>query len=269
MKNRIGVVVLVLICLGLGIGLMTVNHNATRQQTEDSEKISTYSNKWVTTSGKLDEAKQASAVLENDLRAERQASSELSNKLSQTSENLSQTQASLSQTQESLAAAKKEIADRDSKIGELEAQKVALDKQAGDLSLAITNLTAQIDDTQKKLAASEGDKAFLETQLQKLIAEKADLERQFNDLSVLRAQVAKLKEDLSIARRLEWIRNGLFASNDQKGAQKLMRGINPGATAEAKARPNYDLNVEVTSDGSVRVIPPITNAPASKPAAAK
>src|SRR5258706_15909096 len=33
---------------------------------------------------------------------------------------------------------------------------------------------------------------------------RSDLERQFNDLSALRTQVSKLKEELSIARRLEW-----------------------------------------------------------------
>jgi hypothetical protein len=124
----------------------------------------------------------------------------------------------------------------------------------------------QIADTQKRLTTSEGDKAFLEKELQRLITEKAELERQFNDLTVLRAQVAKLKEELSIARRLDWIRNGLFASSDQKGAQKLMQGLTPAATAQAKlAKPNYDLNVEVTSDGSVRVIPPLTNGPAATP----
>ncbi len=49
------------------------------------------------------------------------------------------------------------------------------------------------------------------------MAEKAELERQFNDLAVLRAQVSKLKEELSVARRLEWIRQGLFASTEQRG----------------------------------------------------
>jgi len=95
------------------------------------------------------------------------------------------------------------------------------------------------------------------------MTEKTELERQFNDLTVLRAQVAKLKEDLSIARRIEWIRQGLFANSDQKGAQKLMQGVG-APTTQARAtppRPKYDLNVEVRSDGSVRVIPPATNAP--------
>jgi hypothetical protein len=93
------------------------------------------------------------------------------------------------------------------------------------------------------------------------MAEKSELEKQFNDLTVLRAQVSKLKEELSVARRLEWIRQGLFASNDQKGAQKLMQGTAP-SSAKAPKR-SYDLNVEVSADGSVKVIPPLTNRPAA------
>jgi hypothetical protein len=69
--------------------------------------------------------------------------------------------------------------------------------------------------------------------------------------------VAKLKEELSIARRIDWIRRGLFAATDEKGAQRLMQ---PSASAQPKAaKPSYDLNVEVSSDGSVKVIPPATN----------
>ena len=129
------------------------------------------------------------------------------------------------------------------------------------MSTAITNLTTQIEETQRKLATSEGEKGFLEKELKRLMAEKAELERQFNDLAVLRAQVSKLKEELSVARRLQWIRQGLFAGDDQKGAQKLMQSSAP---AQSKApKPSYDLNVEVSADGSVKVIPPLTNRPAA------
>jgi hypothetical protein len=89
-----------------------------------------------------------------------------------------------------------------------------------------------------------------------MMAEKAELERQFNDLTVLRAQVAKLKQELKVARRLEWIRQGLFASSEQKGAQKLMQGAGASPSQTKAARPAYDLNVEVGADGSVKVIPP-------------
>jgi septal ring factor EnvC (AmiA/AmiB activator) len=256
MKNRIGVIVLVLICLGLGIALITMKREAARQQTVAEDQILTLSNKVADTTGKFEEQKQVATMLEKDVATQKTAVGELSN-------NLTQVSASLAKTEASLEVAKKEIVQRDAKIADLETQNQVLDKQAGDLSSAITNLTFKIDDTQKKLAASEGDKAFLEKELKRLITEKADLERQFNDLTVLRAQVAKLKEEISIARRVEWIRMGLFASAEQKGGQRLMQGMTASQTqAKAAPKPNYDLNVEVTADGSVRVIPPLTNAPA-------
>jgi chromosome segregation ATPase len=259
MKNRIGVIVLVLICLGLGIGLIAIRREAAKQKNEADDKIQTFSNQVVVTSGKLDEQKQVAAMLEKDLDAQKKSYADLTNNYTEVSANLTKTSATLETT-------KKELEEREAKINDLESKNEALDKQALDLTTAITNLTVEIADTQKKLATSEGDKAFLEKELQRLIGEKAELERQFNDLTVLRAQVAKLKEELTTARRLDWIRRGLFAAAEEKGAQKLIQ-LTPAQT-QAKAtppKPNYDLNVEVTADGSVRVIPPATNSAPAAP----
>jgi chromosome segregation ATPase len=257
MKNRVGLVILVLIAVVLGIALLTVKRDATKQHAKDTDSIVTLSNQLSFTSGKLDEQRQVAALLEKDLEKQKQSYGDLTN-------NYSQVSTELTKTQSDLKAREEEIKQRDSRIADLETQNQALDKQAADLSLAITNLTGQIADTQKKLAASEGDKAFLEKELQRLITEKAELEKQFNDITVLKAQVAKLREELTIARRIEWIRNGLFASSEQKGAQRLMQGISsPQKQASATRKPNYDLNVEVTADGSVRVL---TNAPVATPA---
>ncbi len=265
MKNRIGLVVLVLVCLGLGIGLVTIRQNAAKQKEGDAVVIQDYSNKLATTTAKWEEQRQVAANLYTDLDKQKQSYQELSNTYSQVSLNLSN---NLAEQQAALKASQEELAKRDAKINELETQNQALDKQAGDLTNAISKLTAQINETQRKLAASEGDKVFLEGELKRLIAEKSELERQFNDLAVLRAQVAKLKEELNIARRIEWIRQGLFASADQKGAQKLMQGLAaPQMQAKATKTP-YDLNVEVSADGSVKVVPPTgsgtTNAPSGK-----
>jgi chromosome segregation ATPase len=256
MKNRLGLILLLVICLGLIVGLLVTRKSAAEQQRKDSQTIFNHSNKWVETQAKLEEQIQVYTMLEKDMENQKktfnEALSSLTNNFTMVSANLEKTEAALKSTQQ-------EVAKRDARIQELQNQNDALDKQAVDLSAAITNLTLQIADTQRKLASAEGDKAFLEKELKRLMGEKAELERQFNDLAVLRAQVAKLKEELSIARRLEWIRQGIFASADQKGAQKLMQGVS-GQPKQAK--PNYDLNVEVGSDGSVKVIPPSTNAPA-------
>ncbi|HEV2392229.1 MAG TPA: hypothetical protein VG146_07685 [Verrucomicrobiae bacterium] len=260
MKNRIGLIILVLVCVGLAIGLFVSRKAASDQHSEDATKIDDLSNRWVQTRGKLEEQTQVAAMFEKDLDAQRKAIAELTNKFSLVSANLADTSSNLAKTEDALKASQQDVAQRDSKIVDLETQNQALDKQAADLSASLTNLTLQIADTQKKLNASEGDKAFLQNELTRMMAEKSELERQFNDLTVLRAQVSKLKDELNIARRIQWIRDGLFARAEQKGAQHLMQGF-PGPTVmTAKSiKPAYDLNVEVGSDGSVKVIPPLGN----------
>jgi hypothetical protein len=255
MKNRIGLIILVVVCVGLGIGLITIKRQSDEQKREADQSIQGFSNKLVVAASQLDETKQVNAELRKDLDNEKKNYSELTN-------NYSQVSASLAQTEASLRTSEQEIAKRDVRIVDLETQNKALDQRAQDLSLEITNLTANIDATQKKLLASEGDKSLLEKELKRMVAEKAELERQFNDLTVLRAQVAKLREEQMIARRVDWTARGVYAAAEQKGAQRLITGLVPPSQAKAP-KPNYDLNVEVTSDGSVRVIPPLTNGPAA------
>ena len=69
-----------------------------------------------------------------------------------------------------------------------------------------------------------------------------------------------MKDEMFIARRVQLERND---NGNRKGAALLMsRGAPP--TRPAHTVSTYDLNVEVGSDGSVRIIPPIgaTNNPA-------
>jgi chromosome segregation ATPase len=268
MKNRIGLILLALVCIGLGIVLVSTKKQAEKRQVEDEARVEALSNKWVKTSNDLDEQRQVSAMLEKDIEKQKQSFADLTNSYTRVSGQLTLVNGNLAQTEATLKSTEEEIKKRDSRISELENQNQVLDKKALDLSTAMTNLTVQIADTQRKLSASEGDKAFLEKELKRLMAEKSELERQFNDLAVLRAQVSRLKEELSIARRIEWIRRGLFASTEQKGAQKLMTGLKEPA-APPKPAPQYDLNVEVNSDGSVRVLPPGTNSPQTNAAPSK
>jgi septal ring factor EnvC (AmiA/AmiB activator) len=261
MKNWIGVILLGLLCLGLGVALLLTKKQATEQQSKDADMISALSNRVFKTSSDLDEERQLTATLYKDIDVQKKAVAELTNNFTMLSSNLSQVSVNLAQTEASLKSSEEEVKKRDGKIAELENQNQLLDKRALDLSTAITNLTGQISDTKKRLAASEGNRVELESQLKRLMSEKSELERQFNDLAILRAQVAKLKEELTISRRIEWIRRGLYAGSDQKGAQQLLQGANAFQPKPAKA--NYDLNVEVTADGKVRVIPPATNRPAA------
>jgi chromosome segregation ATPase len=259
MKNRIGLILLILISLGLIVALVTVRKQAAEQHQQDTTRIEVVSNNLAKANVALEDQQRVNATLEKDMSAQKQT---FEKSLTELTNNFTQVSANLAKTEASLRTAEQEVKQRDTKIADLEAQNQVLDKQASDLSNALTNLTTQIDETRRKLAASEGDKAFLQKELHRLMAEKSELERQFNDINVLRAQVAKLREERNIAQRLDWARRGIFASSDQKGAQQLMQGIAPPKTTTPKSA--YDLNVEVGADGSVRVVPPTTNRPAAK-----
>lgn len=266
MKNRLGIVVLALVCLGLFIAIVTVKRQATAEKTAALEQAQTASNQsWVQLNAKVDELKNVNTQLEKDAQTQK---SNYEKTVTDLTNNYSAAAANLAKAETDLKSAQDEIKQRDTKIADLEKENHTLDARATELSSALTNLNVQIADTKQKLASSEGNRAVLETELKRLMGEKTELERQFNDLNVLRAQVAKLKTEQNIARRIEWMRNGLYASSDEKGAQRLMQGISaPTATtgrSNPNNKPNYDLNVEVTSDGSVRIIPPQTNAPAVK-----
>jgi len=258
MKIKFAFLLFLVLSIALGVALLVTRQQAAEQHDRDVKAILYHSNEWQRAVEKWENEKQANALLNQDLDAQKKAYADLTNQFSLVSANLAKTEATLQTT---LQRDKEEIARRDARIAELESQNAALDQRALDLSTAITNLTAQIEDTKRRLAASEGDKAVLEKELKRLMAEKAELERQFNDLAILRAQVAKLKEELNIARRIEWIRKGLFSPGEVKGAQQLMQPA-PAAGTSPQPGPRYDLNVEVNADGSVRVIPPLTNRPA-------
>jgi uncharacterized protein YhaN len=124
---------------------------------------------------------------------------------------------------------------------------------------AIANLSAQIAETQKKLVESETNNTFLEKELTRQVAKKAELERRFNNLSQVRTQVKRLRDDLVIARRLEWKREGVDPVRQEKGAQLLM--ARTSTTNRIIRPPGYNLSVEVSSEGSVKVVPTLTNAP--------
>ena len=270
MKNRIGLIILglVVVCIGLGIAVIAIKNQEVKEEHEFVEKSGALSNSLVQTSDQLDRQKQVNTELEKERDTQKKAIEDLTGKYAKLSVNFSEVSTNLAKTEAALKTSQEETAKRDAKIADLEAQNQALDKQATDLTAKITSLSTQIEATNRKLATSEGEKGFLEKELKRMMAEKAELERQFNDLTVLRAQVSKLKEELSVARRLDWIRQGLFASSDQKGAQQLMQGA-AAARAKPAVKPAYDLNVEVNADGSVKVIPPLTNRPAATSPPAK
>lgn len=247
MKTTLGVIVLLVVCVGLVVALIAGKRSADIQQKKDAETIVDFSNQLTTANINLDDLRQVNLMLTNDLDASRRTLTTLSNQYVETSASLSNTEAALKTAQD--------------QITDLEAQNRALDQQTMEMTNTIANLSAQITETQMKLVESETNNAFLESELKRQVAERAELERKFNNLSQVRAQVRKLRDDLLVARRLQWMREGTDPSQERKGAQLLMarapetnRNIGPV---------RYDLNVEVSSDGSVQVVPTTTNAPAA------
>ena len=253
MKGKTGIVVLVVLCISLGVGLLIRHAKAVQAQQDAEAKVMTLSNQWVKAEGDLNDQRKVNITLEKSLETKTSEAESFSNKVESLTATLAKTE---EEAKTAAQQAKGEIAKKDAKIADLEGQNDDLTKKMGDLNTSINNLEAQITDTQKKLAASEGDREFLLKELKRLQAEKAELERKFNDLAVLRDQVRKLRDELSIARRLEWIRRGLYGS--ERGAEKLQKGL-----ATAGPQTNYDLNVEIKQGGGAKITSPATNSPAT------
>ncbi|MEW6160289.1 MAG: hypothetical protein AB1813_22880 [Verrucomicrobiota bacterium] len=285
MKPKTAILLLGIVCVVLGIVLIQTKKKASDQHKEDTAKLEAESNKVIETKKKLTEQEEVNKSLETDISKKTTEIQSLSNNLSRTSSDLSRTSselvattAKLKQTEaeaeaaakaaaEKLAAAQREaqeaIAKRDAQIAQLQNNQDRLTQKMDSLNVNIASLEKNITETQRKLAASEGDREFLIKELKRLQTEKAELERQMHDLAFLREQVRELKSELSIARRLEWIRRGIFGAGEiKKGGQIMQEGFAKAAPGSGK----YNLEVEVSSDGSVKVVSPgATNAPPKAP----
>lgn len=248
--------VLALLVILLSAGMWLRHTSAEKQAKELQDKIALLAGQVTQKDQDLAEAKQVNSTLEAHLAQQSDAASRLSNTLSQTTATLQKTEAEAKKAAQTSA---EEMAKRDQRISELEGQRDDLTKRMTELNGAITGLESQITETQRKLATSEGDRAFLLKELKRLQSEKQELERQFNDLAMLRDQVRKLKEELSTASRLDWLRRGLYGSTP-KAAEKLRQPL-------TSTNKDFNLNVELRQDGSVKVNP--TNAPAPAPAPPK
>lgn len=251
MRGKAFLIILVIIVLGLGAALVVTNQRSTEETHKRDAAIKTLSNTVVQVKANRDELATVNLTLSNTLAVTR---SDYSNKLVATEADRDATAAKLAKAQAeakaAAEAAKAEVEARDKKIADLEGENVTLDKQATDLRGSITKLEGQITDTEKKLANSEGERGFLLKELDRLRAEKADLEKKFNDLAALRDQVHKLKEELSIARRLDWIRRGIADAFADKGATRQM------APAPEPVAANPGLNVELKQDGTSTISTP-------------
>ncbi len=195
---------------------------------------------------KADDQEKVIAQLETNVFSGKEA-------LTAKSAELDKAMAELARAQANYLLAQAEVQKQAARITELETQRTGLAQKMEDLQGSIASLETQIAETKKKLAASEGDRQELLAQLKRLESEKSDLVAQFNNISALRTQLAKLKEEAAIAQRLAWIRGGLYANQEKKGAQRLLVD-----GSEKKDKPDNRLNVEVEQNGGARVVTPGT-----------
>jgi chromosome segregation ATPase len=255
MKPKTVIILLVILCLGLAAVLLVGLKQKQSQIADLEAKRSDLSTNWAAAERRLGDQQRVNITLETNLAKITLELISRSNELVQTSAKLAKAEA---EAKAEAQRAKEEITLRENRIKELETQRDDLTKRMSELNVSITNLEKQIADTEKKLAASEGDRSFLLKELKRLQAEKAELERQFNNLAFLREQVRKLRDELSIAKRLEWIRRGLYGSPSQKGAERLQQGF---VTPLVRTSIPPSLDVELRQDGSVKIAPSTTNAP--------
>jgi len=267
MNTKTGIAILAVACIGLAVALVVFKHQADAQQTASANTIGEFSNQITEATARIEDLDQRNLILSNNLATTRQTSLTVSNQLSEqlteTAGTLAATAASLQGAQQQISNLNERVSSLDESNADLEAQNQALDQRASLLSKTIADMDAQISLTRAKLATSETNNAFLDAELKRQIAERDELQRKFDDLTVVRTQLRKLQSELLISRRLEWMREGTDPTKPMKGGQLLMMRSPPvNPAAPAAGAPLYNLNVEVGSDGSVHVIPPLTNAPA-------
>ena len=268
MNTKIGIAILLAACVCLAVVLAVVKTQDNKLHEEDAKKISDFSSQLDEANTNLNDLRQTNLKLNTDLAANRAAALAVSNSLVEARSALAATvtayqdaQLQITNAQIQIATDQSQITNLNDRIASLEKQNQALDQRANTLSDTIKSLDSQIAATQLKLATTQTNNAFLQAELKREVAQREDLERQFNDLKIVRQQVTKLRNDLIAARELEWMHEGIDPANPMKGGQLLM--MRSLTVPKASSRnPAYDLNVEVRSDGSVHVIPPLTNSPA-------
>jgi chromosome segregation ATPase len=250
MKTKLGIVILVAACAALAIALVATKKSAADERKDTVAAMLDFSNQLVNARDVINDLSQVNLKLTNDLTVSRQQELEFSN-------NYVETAAALAGTKSSLQSADEKITGLDDRVADLESQNQALGQNAASLS----NQLASANDAQQKLADAETNNAFLVAELQKQMAQKNEMEHKFNDLVQLRVQIKKVRDELFVAQRLEWMRNGTDPSVSHKDGQLLTRH-SPWTNAPPSASSHFDLSVEVGSDGSIHVLPPPTNSPA-------
>jgi chromosome segregation ATPase len=267
MKIKVVIVLLVVACVGLAAAFFATKKQSDDLHQNDVHSILDFSNQWTRAELKITDLSQVNLTYSNDLSSSQQQLAlsrgelaQLTNSLAAANATLSSTKTVLTSTKTSLAQTREQISSLNLRINDLESQNKVLDQRVVELTNTLAQLNAQIEETRGQLALAQTNNAYLQGELQKQLAQKAELEHKFNDLAELRAQIHKVRDEMFVARRLELMQND-NGNGTKKGAEVLNpRTVSVSLNPETKKPANYDLNVEIGSDGSVKVIPPIGGA---------
>lgn len=258
MSGNKGSLLLGLVCVGLIGGLIYRHIRAVRQDALNQQRIQTIESELTETTVSLDQSQQTNTVLRSELTETSAELAGIRQQYQALSDDLVKETVRADAAVLETRTALEEVADRDLQIKELVAERTQMTQRVETLNRSMESLQSRIDEAEFKLTASDGDREFLLRELKRLQTEKAGVERQFNDLSMLRAQVNKLRNELTISRRIEWIRKGLAGGANRKGAELLVTGFQTPVT-----HTNYNLNVEINQSGGIKILelPPSISPP--------
>jgi len=258
---------LTMVCLALGCvvlaGLLYHQHTtALDQQAIYDDHLTSLSNRLSRTSALYYEQLAVNEKLLSDLHRRVTETRSLNHHVSTLKEDLDKTKTRSVVAAESAAQALKkvenELVRRDQTIDRLEEDRIDLTQRLHQLDQSIDQLQVRIRETEDQLTTAEGDRELLLGELKRLKEERDSLEQQFSNLTALRAQVKHLKNELTVRRRLSWIRRGLFGGRPLKGAERMVR-----RNRKPPPLPNPDLDVIMRrDDGTATIVTPQTTAPA-------
>lgn len=233
------------LALLLCAGLLYRHHTAKVDREWTGATIVHYSNEWASASAKLVEQKKVNVRLERNLDDQVVTLQTVSNKLSLVQQEAVAVQAAAKEQSDSNG---NQLDQRGTRIAALESERNGMEKTMTRLSGSVSKLEANIADVERKLQASQGDRRLLEAELKRLRAEKADLELRFNDLAVVREQIRKLRNELSLSRRLAWLRREFTGGFQNR--EKLLQNLASATPAPA----SYNLDVELHRNGTAAAV---------------
>jgi septal ring factor EnvC (AmiA/AmiB activator) len=238
------VIILALLSLFLG-AILVIRQNVSRKLAEENHtleaRILLLSNQVEEVRAQLGEQEKMAAYLETNLTV-RAAELAAATNLVQTTAN------ALAVAERQNKAFEAEHQKLTNRLSQVEVERDGLQNRLNQLAQEINGLNDKIADTQRKLASAEGDRDFLTKELARLQSDKAELVRQFNDVAAVRAQLALLKEEITINQRLAWMTQGVYQRAGLKGAQALMARPQPFTSGN---RPFLDVELHQNPTNTV------------------